>query len=175
MWLLIARRKTLKTFVPITSKNSASGCSSQVRDPDFFYIPDLGSAIHQKQKRVEIKICCLPFFWSYNSQNCNDFVLTFEQVQIKCVTNWQGILVFLTPKIVTKLSEIWVWIWESRNGIQKNLSRIRIQGSKSTVSRIRIRSNACSLDPLFINFYNKKNIVETGLRDLRVTIIYSVL
>ncbi len=116
-WLLIARRKTLKTFIPITS-----GSLSQIRDPDFFpsRIPELGSVIHQKQKRVGIKICCLPFFvaiihkiviilvWTGTDKMCGQLTRNYS-------------IVFLTQKIVTKLSEIWVGIQDPRSGIPKKL------------------------------------------------------
>ncbi len=64
--------------------------------------------------------------------------------------------------------------WDPGSQIQKKLTQFE---------KHRIRDpdpQHCSLDPLFRNFYNrnaweKKNIVQTGLRDWRVTIIASVL
>jgi len=56
-----------------------------------------------KQKR---NITCLPCFCSYKFHKIK-YNFIFEQVQKKDWANWQRIVLF-TPKIVTKLSEVWV-------------------------------------------------------------------
>jgi hypothetical protein len=61
----------------------------------------------------------------------------------KILANFQRILEHFTPKIVTKLSKIWVWDPGSRirdPGSGKNLPDPRSRGEKGTGSRIRIRN-----------------------------------
>ncbi len=106
-------------------------CGSRIFIPNpgswFSFTPDLGFRIPdptiQKRGRRE-KVFCSTCFCSHNFGKIENYFI-FE-VQ-KILTNWQRILVFLTQKIVTKLSELWVW--DLVYGIQKQ-SSWRIQGSK---------------------------------------------
>ncbi len=55
----------------------------------------------------------------------------FKQLEIRIRVNWHKFWYFY-PKNITKLSENMRWIWNPRSEMRygKNLSRIRIQGSK---------------------------------------------
>jgi hypothetical protein len=67
----------------------------------------------------------------------------------KIWANFQRIIELFTQKIVTKLSEIWVWDPGSEiRDPEKPHSGSRIQGSKGTGSRIRIRNTAGSATSL---------------------------
>jgi hypothetical protein len=61
----------------------------------------------------------------------------------KIWASFQRIIEFFTQKFVTKLSKIWGWDPGSgKKPITDPESRIRVQGKKGTVSRIRIRNTA---------------------------------
>ncbi len=68
----------------------------------------------------EKKYLVIPFFGAINFTKLNYFI--FEMLKKKIWANFQRIIELFTQKIVTKLSNIWVW------------------GQKGTGSRIRIRN-----------------------------------
>jgi hypothetical protein len=119
---------------------------SRIPDPDFYpsRIPDPGSRISdpgsriqkQQQKREVKKISCHTFLCS---QKCHKILnyFSFEVLKKKIWANFQRIIELFTKKIVKKLLKIWSWDPGSEiRDPEKTYSGSRIQGSKSTQSRI---------------------------------------
>ncbi len=105
----------------------------------FLPIPDLGSRIQNSNKRQGWKkICCHNFFFqAINFTKLNYFI--FEMLKKKIWASFQRIIELFTQKIITKLSEIWVW--DPRSGIRKKpIPNPGSRGQKGTGSRIRIRN-----------------------------------
>jgi hypothetical protein len=109
----------------------------------FLPIPDPGSRIldpgsknSNKRERWK-KIWCHNFLCSHKFHKIENY-FSFEVLKKKIWANFQRIIELFTQKIVTKLSEIWVWdpgseIWDPGSGIrdrEKAYSGSRIQGSK---------------------------------------------
>jgi hypothetical protein len=85
-----------------------------IPDPDFYpsRIPDLGSRIPDPKTAmktgVKKKSVVIPFFGAINFTSLNYFI--FEMLKKKIWANtFLKIIELFTPKIVTKLSKIWVW------------------------------------------------------------------
>jgi hypothetical protein len=95
-----------------------------IPDPDFYpsRIPDPKTAT---KERGEKKICCLNSLCSHKFHKIANY-FSFEVLKKKFGPNFQRIIELFTPKIVTKLSKI--WIWDSGSG--KNLFRIPDPGVK---------------------------------------------
>jgi hypothetical protein len=95
-----------------------------VADPDFY-----PSRIQkQQQKRGVKKKIFQNFLCSHKFLKIENY-FSFKVLKKKIWANFHRIIEFLTPKIVTKLSKIWVW--DPRSGIRKkNYSGSQIQGSK---------------------------------------------
>ncbi len=71
----------------------------------------------------------LTFFLAINFLKLK-IILFLNRLRKKIWTNWRRMELFL-PKKLSQSSQKWgVGIWDLRSGIQKNSSRIRIQGSK---------------------------------------------
>jgi len=107
------------------------GCLSRIPDPDFdpYLILDLGSRIPDQKTAMrdiceEKKILSYLFFRVINFTKLNYFI--FEMLKKKIWANFQRIIELFTEKIVSKLSEIWVW----DPGSGKNLFRIPDPGVK---------------------------------------------
>jgi hypothetical protein len=82
-----------------------------------------GSRIQkQQQKRGATNNSCQTFFGSHKFHKIENY-FSFEVLKKKIWANFQRIIELFTPKIVTKLSKIWVWNPGSR-------------GQKGTGSRI---------------------------------------
>jgi hypothetical protein len=98
-----------------------------IPDPDFYpsRIPDLGFRIQKQQQNrgVEKKISSHTFLCSHKFHKIENY-FSFEVLKKKVWANFQRIFKLFTPKIVTKLSKIWVWDPE------KTYSGSRIQVSK---------------------------------------------
>ncbi len=113
-----------------------------IPDPDFYPSRILifthpGSRIQkQQQKRGVKKNICQTFFWSHKFHKIVNF-FTFEMLQNKIWANFQRIIELFTPKIVTKLSKIWIWDRGSRIR-KKPIPDPGSRGQKGTGSRIRI-------------------------------------
>jgi hypothetical protein len=124
-----------------------------IPDPDFYpsRIPDLGSRISDPGSRIpdlgsripdpktatkEVKIICHTFLCSHKFHKIVNY-FSFEVLKRIIWANFQRIIELFTKKIVKKLLKIWSWDPGS-----KTYSGSRIQGSKSTRSRIRIRNTA---------------------------------
>ncbi len=73
---------------------------------------------------------CCPTFFCSNKYNKIENYFIFEVDKKKNRANLQRKAVLL-PKIVTKLSKIWVWVWDLRSKIRKKtIFRIPDPGSK---------------------------------------------
>jgi hypothetical protein len=91
---------------------------SQISDPDFYpsripdpasRIPDLVSRIQkQQQKRGVKKNLCHTFLCSHKFHKLEHY-FSFEVLKKKIWANFHRIIELFTPKIVTKLSKVWVW------------------------------------------------------------------
>ncbi len=102
-------------------------------------ISDPGSKNSNKRERWK-KISCHIFLCSHKFHQIVNY-FSFEVLKKKIWANFQRIIELFTKKIVKKLLKIWSWDPGSEiRDPEKNLSRI--QGSKSTQSRIRIRNTA---------------------------------
>ncbi len=89
-------------------------------------IPDPGSRIqNSNKKRGEKKICCHNFFCSQKFHKIANYI-SFDVLKKKIWANFHRIIELFTPKIVNKLSKIWVW----DPGSGKNLFRIPDPGVK---------------------------------------------
>ncbi len=88
------------------------------------------------------KISCHTFLCSHKFHKIVNY-FSFEVLKKKIWANFQRIIELFTKKIVKKLLKIWSWDPVSRiRDPEKTYSGSRIQGSKSTRSRIRIRNIA---------------------------------
>jgi hypothetical protein len=101
-----------------------------------------GSRIQkQPQKREVKKISCHTFLCSHKFHKIVNY-FSFEVLKKKMWANFQRIIELFTKKVVKKLLKIWFWdpgsgIRDPGSGIRKKTySGSRIQGSKSTQSRI---------------------------------------
>ncbi len=127
-------------------------CGSRMFIPDpgswFLPIPDPGSRIpdpgskNSNKRGSWKKISCHTFLCSHKFHKIVNY-FSFEVVKKKIWANFQRIIELFTKKIVKKLIKIWSWDLGSEiRDPEKTYSRSRIQGSKSTRSRIRIRNTA---------------------------------
>jgi hypothetical protein len=110
-----------------------------IPDPDFYpsRISDPGSKNSNKRAGWK-KICCHTFLCSHKFHKIENY-FSFEVLKKKILANFQRIIELFTPKIVTKLSKIWVW--DPRSGIRKK--PIPDPGAKKALdpgSQIRIRN-----------------------------------
>ncbi len=117
------------------------GCLSRIPDPDFYpsRIPDLGSRIPDPKTATKErwkKISCHTFLCSHKFHKIVNY-FSFEVPKKKIWANFQRFLELFTKKIVKKLWKIWSWDPGSEiRDPEKTYSGSRIQGSKSTRSRI---------------------------------------
>ncbi len=101
----------------------------------FLPIPDPGSKNSNKRERWK-KISCHTFLCSHKFHKIVNY-FSFEVLKEKIWANFQRIIKLFTKKIVKKLLKIWSWDSGSEIGDpEKTYSGSRIQGSKSTQSRI---------------------------------------
>ncbi len=103
-------------------------------------IPDLGSRIPDPKtatkERGEKKISCHTFLCSHKFHKIVNY-LSFQVLKKKIWANFQRIIELFTKKIVKKLLKISSWDPGSEiRDPEKTFSGSRIQGSKSTQSRI---------------------------------------
>ncbi len=106
------------------------GCLSRIPDPDFYpsRIPDPGYKNSSKREGWK-KLVVIPFFVAIISQNWKLFY--FWNAEEKNFGQFSKNYRTLYPKIVTKLSKIWVWDPGSEiRDPEKTFSGSRIQGSK---------------------------------------------
>jgi hypothetical protein len=103
----------------------------------FLLIPDPGSRIQKQQQKREVKkISCHTFLCSHKFHKIVNY-FSFEVLKKKIWANFQRIIELFTKKIVKKLLKIWSWDPGSEiRDPEKTYSGSRIQGSKSTRSRI---------------------------------------
>jgi hypothetical protein len=114
---------------------------SRIPDPGS-RIPDPGSKNSNKRERWK-KISCHTFLCSHKFHKIVNY-FSFEVLKKKIWANFQRIIELFIQKIVKKLLKI--WSWDPGSGIrdpgseirdpEKTYSGSRIQGSKSTQSRI---------------------------------------
>ncbi len=117
---------------------------SRIPDPDFYpsRIPDPGSRISDpgsknsnKRERWK-KISSHTFLCSHKFHKIVNY-LSFEVLKKKILANFLRIIELFTKKTVKKLLKIWSWDPGSEiRDPEKIYSGSRIQGSKSTGSRI---------------------------------------
>jgi hypothetical protein len=125
----------------------------------------------QEQKRGVKKISChTHLFWSHKFPKIVNY-FTFEMPKKKIWANFQRIIELFTPKIVIKLSKIWVWdprsgirdpgseIRDPRSGIRDPGSEIRDPGSEIRDPRSGIRDPGSrkNLSRIFQKLNLKKN------------------
>jgi hypothetical protein len=105
-----------------------------IPDPDFY-----PSRIQKQQLKRGVKKKLLSYiFCSHKFHKIENYFI-FEMPKKKIGANFQRIIELFTPKIVTKLSKIWVW--DPRSGIQRKRNPDPgSRGHKGTGSRIRIRN-----------------------------------
>jgi hypothetical protein len=105
-----------------------------------------GSRIQKQQQKREVKkISCHTFLCSLKFHKIVNY-FSFEVLKKKIWANVQRIIELFTKKIVKKLLKIWSWDPGSEiRDPEKTYSGSRIQGSKSTRSRIPdpIRNTVC--------------------------------
>ncbi len=94
------------------------GCLSRIPDTDFYpsRIPDTKATAKERGGK---KFVVIPTFFCSHKFHIIENYFVFEMLKKKIWANFQRIIGFLTQKIVTKLSKIWVWD-----------PGFRIQGSK---------------------------------------------
>ncbi len=118
------------------------GCLSRIPDPDFYPgswflpIPDPGCKNSNKREGWK-KICCHNFLCSHKFHKIANY-FSFEVLKKKIWANFQRIIELFTPKIVTKLSKIWIWDPGSGKNPDPGVKKAPDPGS-----RIRIRNTAC--------------------------------
>ncbi len=117
------------------------GCLSRIPDPDFYpsRLQDSGSRIldpgskNSNKREGWKKIFCHTFLCSLKFHKIENYI-SFEVLKKKIWANFQRIKeLFVTQKIVTKLSKIWLWDPGSEirdPGSGKNLFRIPDPGVK---------------------------------------------
>jgi hypothetical protein len=126
-----------KILTPMTLMSSLAdpGCLSRIPDPDFTHpgsrIPDPKTAT---KERSEKKLVVITFYVATNFTKLKIIlVFTFQVLKKKIWANFQRNYRTFYPKIVIKLSKIWVWSPGSEirdPGSGKTYSRSGIQGSK---------------------------------------------
>jgi hypothetical protein len=82
---------------------SVAGSGMFIPDPDL-PVSDARSRIQKQQQ----KICCHTFLCNHKFYKIINY-FSFEVLKKKIWANFQRIIELFTQKIVTKLSEIWVW------------------------------------------------------------------
>ncbi len=100
-------------------------------------ISDPGSRIQKEQQKREVKkISCHTFSCSHKFHKIVNY-FSFEVLKKKIWASFQRIIEHFTKKVVKKLLKIWSWDLGSEiRDPEKPYSGSRIQGSKSTGSRI---------------------------------------
>jgi hypothetical protein len=140
------------------SQRQCCGSGMFIPDPDFYpsRIPDLGSKNRKKKGRGEKNL--LSYLFLYHKFHKIVNYLIFVMLKKKIWANFQRIIELFTPKIVTKLSKIWVWDPGSEI-LKKPIPDPESRCQKGT--RIRIRNTGQRYGSG--SFYNKATVVRKNL------------